>query len=164
MDATRACTRSPKSLRVLKSGRALLRPPITFDLSSLYKATPTAPVCSHAPVFAPALGPTPDKIAHCATCTDPGGLHVASIAMLVVGVVAPQLWNTRKVASKLTTSSCSNAAVGEKVARRRIEPTTPHRRHGQRGRARSTAWAARETYIISIYLSSIYHLSIYLAA
>ena len=30
MDATRA--RSPKSLRVLKSGRALLRPPITFDL------------------------------------------------------------------------------------------------------------------------------------
>ena len=30
---------------------------------------------------------------------------------------APQIWNTRKVASKLTTSSCSNAAVGEKVAR-----------------------------------------------
>ena len=42
--------------------------------SSLYKATPTAPVRSHAPVFAPALGPTPDKIAHCATCTDPGGV------------------------------------------------------------------------------------------
>jgi hypothetical protein len=42
--------------------------------SSLYKATHTAPVRSHAPVFAPALGPTPDKIAHCATCTDPGGV------------------------------------------------------------------------------------------
>ena len=96
--------------------------------SSLYKATPTAPVCSHAPVFAPALGPTPDKMSHCATCTDPGGLHVASIAMLVVGVVAPQLWNTRKVASKLTTSSCSNAAVGEKVARRRIEASSPRTR------------------------------------
>ena len=59
-------------------------------------------------------------------------------------VIAPQSWNTRKVASKLTTCSCSNAAVGEKVARRRIEPTNPHRRHGQRGRARSTAFAARE--------------------
>ena len=35
--------------------------------SSLYKATPTALVRSHAPVFAPALGPSPDKIAHCAT-------------------------------------------------------------------------------------------------
>ena len=58
----------------------------------------------------------------------PAQLHVASIAMLVV---APQLLNTRKVASKLTTSSCSNAAVGEKVARRRIEPTNPHRRHGR---------------------------------
>ena len=79
----------------------------------------------------------------------PAQLHVASIAMLVV---APQLLNTRKVASKLTTSSCSNAAVGEKVARRRIEPTNPHRRHGRRGRARSTAFAARELPI-SIYLS-----------
>ena len=77
----------------------------------------------------------------------PAQLHVASIAMLVV---APQLLNTRKVASKLTTSSCSNAAVGEKVARRRIEPTNPHRRHGRRGRARSTAFAARE---LSINLS-----------
>ena len=77
----------------------------------------------------------------------PAQLHVASIAMLVV---APQLLNTRKVASKLTTSSCSNAAVGEKVARRRIEPTNPHRRHGRRGRARSPAFATRE---ISIYLS-----------
>ena len=76
----------------------------------------------------------------------PAQLHVASIAMLVV---APQLLNTRKVASKLTTSSCSNAAVGEKVARRRIEPTNPHRRHGRRGRARSPAFAAREL----IYLS-----------
>eukprot|EP00964_Phaeocystis_antarctica_P002875 scaffold1530_cov43-Phaeocystis_antarctica.AAC.1 len=43
---------------------------------------------------------------------------------------APQIWNTRKVASKLTTSSCSNAAVGEKVARTTIEPTSPHSRHG----------------------------------
>ena len=40
------------------------------------------------------------------------------------------MWNTRKVASKLTTSSCSNAAVGEKVARTTIEPTSPHSRHG----------------------------------
>ena len=45
----------------------------------------------------------------------------------------PQLWNTRKVASKLTTSSCSNAAVGEKVARTTIEPTSPHSRHARRG-------------------------------
>ena len=78
----------------------------------------------------------------------PAQLHVASIAMLVV---APQLLNTRKVASKLTTSSCSNAAVGEKVARRRIEPTNPHRRHGRRGRARSTAVRRART---SIYLST----------
>ena len=42
------------------------------EKSSLYKATPTALVRSHAPVFAPALGPSPDKIAHCATCTYPG--------------------------------------------------------------------------------------------
>ena len=72
----------------------------------------------------------------------PAQLHVQHCN---VAVVAPQLWNTRKVASKPTTSSCSNAAVGEKVARRRIEPTNPHRRHGRRGRARSTAFAARET-------------------
>eukprot|EP00964_Phaeocystis_antarctica_P104506 scaffold69605_cov63-Phaeocystis_antarctica.AAC.1 len=72
-------------------------------------------------------------------------------------VVAPQLLNTRKVASKLTTSSCSNAAVGEQVARRRIEPTNPHRRHGRRGRARSTAFAARE---LSIYLSISLYLSL----
>jgi len=83
----------------------------------------------------------------------PAQLHVASIAMLVV---APQLLNTRKVASKLTTSSCSNAAVGEKVARRRIEPTNPHRRHGRRGRARSTAFAARELYYLSYLILSYY--------
>ena len=90
----------------------------------------------------------------------PTQLHVASTNLLVV---APQWWNTRKVASKLTTSSCSNAAVGEKVARRRIEPTNLHRRHGRRGRARSTAFTAREHlpiyHHLSIYYPSIYHLS-----
>ena len=78
----------------------------------------------------------------------PAQLHVASIAMLVV---APQLLNTRKVASKLTTSSCSNAAVGEKVARRRIEPTNPHRRHGRRSIHPSTSAAIG--YLSCIYLS-----------
>ena len=80
---------------------------------------------------------------------EPAQLHVQHCN---VAVVAPQLWNTRKVASKPTTSSCSNAAVGEKVARRRIEPTNPHRRHGRRGRARSTAFAARETITTTNYL------------
>ena len=63
----------------------------------------------------------------------PAQLHVASIAC---GCVAPQLWNTRKVASKLTTSSCSSAAVGEKVASSTIEPASQHSRHGRRERAR----------------------------
>ena len=43
-------------------------------VSSLYKATPTATVRSPASVFVPALGPTPDEIAHCAPCTDTGGV------------------------------------------------------------------------------------------
>ena len=78
----------------------------------------------------------------------PAQLHVASIAMLVV---APQLLNTRKVASKLTTSSCSNAAVGEKVARRRIEPTNPHRRHGHEGE-HNQRHSLHPSIQVSIYL------------
>ena len=69
---------------------------------------------------------------------------------------APQMWNTRKMASKLTTSSCSNAAVGEKVARTTIEPTSPHSRHGRRGRARSTqsgSAIARYMYMCIQYVS-----------
>eukprot|EP00964_Phaeocystis_antarctica_P031754 scaffold17953_cov91-Phaeocystis_antarctica.AAC.1 len=49
-------------------------------------------------------------------------------------LVAPHLLSTRKVSSKLATSSSSNAAVGETVARRTVERRSSHIRHGGRER------------------------------
>ena len=55
-------------------------------------------------------------------------LHVAAL------LVAPHLLSTRKASSKLAMSSSSNAAVSETVARRAMEPRSPHIRHGGRER------------------------------
>ena len=55
-------------------------------------------------------------------------LHVAAF------LVAPHLLSTRKASSKLAMSSSSNAAVSETVARRAMEPRSPHIRHGGRER------------------------------
>ena len=46
----------------------------------------------------------------------------------------PKQCSTKKMASELTTSSSSIAAVGETAARLAIEPRSPHGRHGERER------------------------------
>ena len=47
-------------------------------------------------------------------------------------LVPSQMCSAKQMASKLTTSSCSNTAVGEKVASSTIEPASQHSRHGRR--------------------------------
>ena len=56
-------------------------------------------------------------------------------------LIAPHVLSTRKVSSKLATSSSSSTAVGEKVARTTNEDTCSHRRHERRERRDQPALA-----------------------
>jgi hypothetical protein len=73
-------------------------------------------------------------------------------------LVPQQQCNTKQMASKLATSSSSNAAVGEKVACSTMEPMSPHASPPRAARAidRSGISPSRDIYYLSIYLSIIY--------
>ena len=60
--------------------------------------------------------------------------HLPAATMVLVLDSTPlrQQSSTNGTTSKLATSSSSNAAVGETVARTTVEPTSPHRRHERR--------------------------------
>jgi hypothetical protein len=63
-------------------------------------------------------------------------------------LVPQQQCSTKQMASKLATSSSSNAVVGQKVARSTAEPTSPYRRrHGRRERARQRRIASARIYL-----------------
>ena len=84
-------------------------------------------------------------------------------------LVPQQQCSTKQMASKLATSSSSNAAVGEKVACSTIRwspRARMHRRHERRERARQRRIAQRANLIypsidrsiyLSIYPSSVFH-------
>ena len=85
--------------------------------------------------------------------------HAASASrqhwcMWIEQQVAPDVQHTKQVAGKLTTSSCSSAAAGEKAARSTCEPTSSHSALRATGRARQPPSRTRAKLIsLSIYLS-----------
>ena len=70
--------------------------------------------------------------------------------------VAPDVQHTKQVTGKLTTSSCSSAAAGEKAARSTCEPTSSHSALRAPGRARQPPSRTRAKHIyLSISISGI---------
>ena len=81
-------------------------------------------------------------------------------ALLIAPHAHAHVLSTRKVSSKLATSSSSSTAVGEKVARTTVEDTCPHRRHERRERRDQPALAIAHKSVYYLSLSFILHLSL----
>ena len=77
------------------------------------------------------------------------------VLVLDATLFPPQQSSTKQLASELATSSSSNAAVGDKVARVTVEPTCTRSRHEskQRERRDQTAFAIARSVCLSVCLS-----------
>jgi hypothetical protein len=71
-------------------------------------------------------------------------------------LVPQQQCSTRQMASKLATSSSSNAAVGEKAACSTMEPTSPHAPPPRAARGCDRSGIRHRANILIYYLISLY--------
>ena len=91
--------------------------------------------------------------------------HAASASrqhwcMWIERQVAPDVQHTKQVAGKLTTSSCSSAAAGEKAARSTCEPTSSHSALRATGRARQPPSRTRAKLNLCALARNLIYLSI----